>query len=156
MLQKPRWSCAWESRIFWKKKNFFTSKIGKICQKWARNRVFWIYWRNLFNLLIFTEFVLRWKFLLFAFFLHKSHICKKLCSWDMGQNTLSQSDCSIVKSAVSLEQINEIPWLCACWYKFTKIERWSKSFLEGTVTNGCGQSCNRTQKPTYLKNELME
>ena len=59
-------------------------KFAKIC----RNRVFLVYWKNL--LLIFSEFVLEWKFSLFAIFLHKSHIWERYGSWDMGQNTLGQ------------------------------------------------------------------
>ena len=55
---------------------FFAPKIGKMDHKWARNRVVWIYWKILS--LIFTEFVLYWKFILFAVFLHKSLIGKIL------------------------------------------------------------------------------
>ena len=32
----------------------------------------------------------------------------KFCSWDMGQNVLSQSDCRIFSTTISLKQINEI------------------------------------------------
>ena len=56
--------------------------------------------------LIFTEFVLWWKFILFAMFLLKSDICGNFGSWDMGQNVLIQSDCSIFKSAISPKQKN--------------------------------------------------
>ena len=35
--KKPIWSCVWQSRIF-------RIKIWKVDQKWAKNRVFWIYW----------------------------------------------------------------------------------------------------------------
>ena len=52
---------------------------------------FWIYWK--IWSLIFTEFVLQRKLMLFAT-LHKFHIWKKI-SWDMGQNVLSQSDCKV-------------------------------------------------------------
>ena len=45
---------------------------------------FLIYWKILS--LIFTEFVLEWKYILFAMFLHNSG------SQDMDQNVLSQSD----------------------------------------------------------------
>ena len=52
--QKPIWSCAWQSRIFWK--NFCVPKFGKMDWKWAKNRVFWMYWK--IWSLVFTEFVL--------------------------------------------------------------------------------------------------
>ena len=74
-------------------KNVFARKFGKMDQKWARNRVSWIYWK--IWSLIFTEFVLYWKLVLFAVFLHKSHIWEKFCPWEMGENVLSQSDCRI-------------------------------------------------------------
>ena len=41
-------------------------------------------------------FYLIWKHILFAVFLHKSHIWKDFCSWNMDQNVLSQSDCRIL------------------------------------------------------------
>ena len=44
----PMWSCAWNSWIF--QENFFPKKLGK----WAKNRVFSIYWKTWS--LIFTEF----------------------------------------------------------------------------------------------------
>ena len=43
--------------------------------------------------------------ILFAVFLHKSRIWENFCSWGMGQNVLSQSDCTIFKSTISPEQI---------------------------------------------------
>ena len=36
------------------------------------------------------------KIILFFVFLHKSHIWKHFCSWDLGQNVLSQLDCRIL------------------------------------------------------------
>ena len=39
--------------------------------------------------------------------MHKSHIWERSCSWDLGQNALSQSDCRIFKWTVSPEQIYE-------------------------------------------------
>ena len=59
------------------------------------------------------------KFMLFAAFLHKSHIWEK-SFWDVGQNPLSQSDCRIFKSNISSEQIDETTSFSACWYKFLK------------------------------------
>ena len=38
------------------------------------------------------------------------HIKEKSGSWDMGQNTLNLSDCSIFISAISPAQIHEIAW----------------------------------------------
>ena len=52
-------------------------------------------------------------------------------SWDIGQNVLDQSDHSIFKSNISLEQNNEKTWLFACWYKFIEIKTWMKSIGVG-------------------------
>ena len=50
---------------------------------------FWIYLK--ISSLIFTEFVLWWKFILFFVFLHKFHIWENFYSWYMGKNVLSES-----------------------------------------------------------------
>ena len=44
-------------------------------QKWAKNMDFWVYWKIL--VLVFPAFSLQWKLILFAIFLHKSHIWGK-------------------------------------------------------------------------------
>ena len=48
-------------------------------------------------------------------FLHKSYIWKKPFFWDIGQNALSQSDCRVFKSTISLEQIDQTASFFACW-----------------------------------------
>ena len=90
--------------------------------------------------LIFTEFVLWWKFILFAMFLHKSDIWGNFGSWDMGQNVLIQSDCSIFKSTISPKQKN--PDLL---HVDTNSRKW-KIFWVGIVRNGCGWSVHGTLK----------
>ena len=45
--------------------------------------------------------------MLFSVFLHKSHIWEKSCFWDIGENSLGQSDCRILKSTISPEEIDE-------------------------------------------------
>ena len=55
-------------------------------------------------------------------FLNKSYIWKKSCSWDIGQNALSQSNCGIFKSAISPEQIDEAAPYLACCYKFIQVK----------------------------------
>ena len=45
---------------------------------------------------------------------------------------------------MSPQQINEIAWFFACWYKFTEIKSWSKTFWMGMVRNGCGQVSHGT------------
>ena len=50
------------------------------------------------------------KLVLFAVFLHNSHIWKNFGFWDMSWNTLGQPDYRIVKSAKSLEQNDETAW----------------------------------------------
>ena len=132
--------------IRFSRKNFFARNIGKMDQKWIKNRVFWIYWKNLS--LIFTEFILYWKFTLFVVFLHKSHIWENFGSWDMGQNVLSQLDCKIFQSTISPEKINETAWFLACWYKVTYVKSSSKIFWVGMVRNGYGHSGPRILKLT--------
>ena len=82
-------------------KNFLHRKWGK----WAKKRVFWICWK--IWALIFSEFSLYRTFILIIVFLHKSHTWEKSGSWDMSQNVLSQSDCRIFKSIISLKQNGE-------------------------------------------------
>ena len=72
-------------------------KILENGPKMGQKQVFFIYW-EIWSL-IFTEFFLWLKFILFTVFLHKYHIWENYCSWDMGQNVLNQS-----------EQINKLAW----------------------------------------------
>ena len=46
------------------------------------------------------------------------YIWEKSCSWHIGQNALSQSDCRIFKSTSSSDQIDEPFSFFACWCKF--------------------------------------
>ena len=69
-------------------------------------------------------------------FLYKSSIWEKYCSLDIGQNAFSHSDYRIFKSSISPEQIGKTASFFACWYKFTKIKIWLKSFSVGH-----GQKC---------------
>ena len=76
--------------------------------------------------------------MIFAVFLHKSHTWEKSGSWDMGQNALDQSDCSIFKLTISLEQNDEKAWFFVYWCRFIEIKSWSKNSSMGMVKNGCG------------------
>ena len=75
-------------------------------------------------------------FILFAVFLHESHIWEKSGSWDMGQNALGQSDYGIFKSTRSLEQNDENAWFFACWYRFMQNRSWLKNNGVGMVKTG--------------------
>ena len=77
--------------------------------KMDQKKGFWIYWK--ISTLSFTEFVLQWKFILFAVFLNISHIWENFSFGYMDQNVLSQS-------TISPEQINEFAGYFALWYKF--------------------------------------
>ena len=66
-----------------------------------------------------------------AVFLHRSCTWEKSGSWDMGQNALSQPDCRIFKSTISLEQNNEKTWCFAFSYKFIEIKSWLKNIGVG-------------------------
>ena len=76
------------------------------------------------------------------------YIWEKSCSWDIGQNALSQPDCRIFKSSISPEQIDETASFLACWYKFAKIKSWLKIFWLGIVKNGFDPSGLWTLKLT--------
>ena len=78
--------------------------------------------------------------------MHKAHTWEKSGSWDMGQDALGQSDCSIFKSTVSLEQNDEKTLFFACCYRLMEIKSWSKNIGVGLVKNGCGHSGLRTLK----------
>ena len=45
----------------------------------------------------------------------------------MGQTALDQSDCSIFRLTISLEQNDENAWFSAYWYRFTEIKSWLKN-----------------------------
>ena len=65
-----------------------------------------------------TDFFLLRKFILFAAFLNKYHRCENFSSWDMDQNVFGAirlHDFLII----SLEEIDELAWLFACWHKLT-------------------------------------
>ena len=81
--------------------------------------------------IIFSEFGLKRKFLLFAVFMYKSHIWERFGSWYMGQNALRQSDYRIFKPTMSLEQNDEKAWFFACWYRFMEIGNWLKNIGSG-------------------------
>ena len=116
------------------RKNFFVPNIGKMDQKWAR--VFWIYWNILSE--IFAEFVLSWKFILFAVLLHKSHIWEKFGSWDMDQNVFTKSDRRnfLINHISITSQWNN---LISCKLKVDQ-----NIVFGAMVRNGCGQSGQRT------------
>ena len=54
--------------------------------------------------------------------MHKSHTWENSGSWDMSQNALDQSDCSIFKLTISLEQNDEKAWFFAYWCRFIEIK----------------------------------
>ena len=78
--------------------------------------------------------------------MHKSHTWENSGSWDIGQNALEQSDCSIFKLTVSLEQNDENARFFAYWCKFIENKSWLKNIGVGIVKNGCGHSGLRTLK----------
>ena len=89
---------------------------------------------------------------------------EKSCSWDIGQNLFSQSDCRICKWTISPEQIDEIVMLIwPFWSLDSKIELTNginlffaywfmkismKVLGVGMVENRCGQSCDGILKLT--------
>ena len=84
----------------------------------------WIFYKRIFYLLCSKTYFFFGK----AFFLR------------IDQKDLSESDYRIFKSSVSPEQIDEAASFLVCWYKFTKIKSWLKTFWLGIVKNGYAQS----------------
>ena len=81
----------------------FCLKMGKIDQKWAKNKVFWIYW-EIYSLV----FVKTWSIIKIIFYMLYS--CTNYISdleksgfWDIDQYAFGQSDCKIFQSIISLE-----------------------------------------------------
>ena len=67
-------------------------------------------------------------------------------SWDMSQNALDQSDCSIFKLTISLEESDEKTWFFAYWCRFTEIKSWLENIGIAVIKNGCGYFGLRTLK----------
>ena len=82
--------------VLWLTESDFLRK--KIClpQKWAKNRVFWIYWKT-FNHHFFLNLVYN-ESLCYLLYSCTNPVLGKTGSWDTGQDALTQSDCTIFKS----------------------------------------------------------
>ena len=80
--------------------------------------------------------------------MHKSHTWENSGSWDMGQNALDQSDCSIFKFYF------KEAWFFAYWCRFIEIKRWLKNVGVGVVENKCGHSGLRTLKLAVSQEEI--
>ena len=66
--------------------------------------------------------------------------------WSIKKFALDQSDCSIFKLTISLNQNDERNWFFAYRCRFKKIKSWLKNIGVGLVKNGCGYSGLRTLK----------
>ena len=64
----------------------------------------------------------------------------------MDQNALDQSDDSIFKLTISLEENDEKAWFFAYSCRFIKIKSWLKNIDVGVVKKRCGYSGLRTLK----------
>ena len=71
---------------------------------------------------------------------------ERTASWDMGQNALGQSDCSIFKVTLSPEHNDGEVRFFGCWYRFMEIKSWLKNIGVGMVKNGWSHSGLRTLK----------
>ena len=78
--------------------------------------------------------------------MHKSHTWEKSGSWDMGKNAFNESDCSIFKLTIPLEQNDKKAWSFSYWFQFIEMISWLKSIGMGVVKNGCSYSGLRTLK----------
>ena len=83
-------------------KKAFAPKIGKIGQKWG-----------VLNLKINLVINFHWICSIIKIYVICCVSAQKSCYWDIGQNALSQWDCRIFKSSLSLEQIiGETAFFC--------------------------------------------
>ena len=73
------------------------------------------------------------KIFIIAMFLHKSYILGKPCSWDTGENAVSQSDCSISKWTISPKQIDTNSQKLKVDWKFIEWA-WSKMGMANVVS----------------------
>ena len=129
-------------------KHLFAQKRWKMYPKWSNNRLFWIYWK-IWSLVFATM-----KVYIICYVTAQNPFLEKYGSWDMNQNALGQSDCRILKSTISLEQMDEIARFFVFfvwWYKFMKIKCWFEIFQVDVVKNGCGHSGHRTRKFAIFK-----
>ena len=88
-------------------KIFFALKIGKMDQKWSKNRVFWIYWK-IWSLIFY-----------YLLCICTNSIVKKIFVPEIWAKIFSANQIALQKSTISSEQINEIARFFACWYKYT-------------------------------------
>ena len=79
-----------------------------------------------------------------GFLKNKSHAREKSGSWNMGQNTVGQSDCRIFELTISLEQNDKKAWFLAYWYRLIKIKGWMTNIWVGIFKNRFGHSRLRT------------
>ena len=97
--------------------DFFECQHGMVCETGTRSLMSQSFWKNVFSPKM-GEMILKGSFfnlkknlitvfVWFSVFLHKPCIWGKSCSWDIGQNNLSQSDSRIFKLTITLEQIDE-------------------------------------------------
>ena len=81
-------------------KTFLLQKLGK----WAKNTGFFILKKKLVINFHWICSIMK-MLIICCVFLHKSYIWEKSCSWDIGQNALSQLDCMFLKWTNSPEEI---------------------------------------------------
>lgn len=87
------------------KKIHFCSKMVKMNPHWP-------------NFMFFKLFIL------FSLCLHRFHSWGNSLSWVISQNTFSQWDSKIIKSAIAQEQLGHLLWSFACRYKLKEGKRW--------------------------------
>ena len=114
--------CAWQGHIFLKKS--FCLKNGENGPKIGQNTGFFEF---IGKYDFFLNLVYKENLITFAVLLHNSHTWKKSVFRDRGQYALDQSDCSIFKLTISLEQNDEKAWFFAYWCRFLEIKSWLKN-----------------------------
>ena len=132
------------------KKNLFAQKMGKMGQKQE--------FLNLLENLVMNFFWI-WsieKFYDVCCILAQILYLGKIWFLRYGQNALDQSDCSIFKLTISLEQNDEKAWFFGYWYRFIEIKSLLKNIGMGMVKNGCGHSVLRTLKLAVCQGKMNE
>ena len=139
-------------QIFQKKE--FAPKIGKMDQKWAKNMVFWIYWK-LFNFYWIYSIM---KIYIICLIPAQIPYLEKFCFmryWPKCSKNFLGGQCGhrTLKLALSQEWIDGMKWFSACLCKFKKAKSYFNDFWVGLVKNGGG---HLVHEPQNLLNEFMD
>ena len=139
------------------KKNFSGPKMAKMGPKWPKNRVFQGFLKILS--LVFPGNGLKYNLSSLATSLWKFHACENSSSWDNGKKALGQSECRILKLAISQERMDELAWFFDMLAQTYERKHLIILLTLSVVRFGCGHMLSANQIAgflnwLYLKKEL--